>query len=48
MNIQCKGWLAWCVVEAETEGAQSRPRPYRCQLFPGFYAGTIVKEFFTQ
>lgn len=43
-NIQCIGWLTWCVVEAETEVAQSRPSPYGWQLFPGFYAVTVVKE----
>lgn len=48
MNIQCIAWLAWCVVEAETEVAQSRPSPYRWQIFPGLYAGTVVKDFFAQ
>lgn len=48
MNIQCMGQLAWYVVEAETEAAQSAPSPYRWQLFSGVYASTVVKEFFTQ
>lgn len=48
LNIQRVGWLAWCVVEAETEVAQSRPSPYKWQLFSGFYVGTVVKEFITQ